>query len=78
VRSNKIIHTFATKHLCIQLKNSIKIRHQFIYPEQDGEECLMILLMLENNKVVMIGTAFLPVWHRFYDENYKYYPMCHN
>jgi hypothetical protein len=54
------------------------IRHQFFYLQEDGEECLMILLMLENNKVVMIGTTSLPVWHRFYDEKYKYYPLCHN
>jgi hypothetical protein len=54
------------------MNNLYKIRHQFIYPEQDGEECLMILLMQENNEIVIIGTVSLPVWHRYWDENYKY------
>jgi hypothetical protein len=60
------------------MNNLYKIRHQFIYPEQDGEECLMILLMQENNEIVIIGTVSLPVWHRYWDENYKYYPICLN
>jgi hypothetical protein len=60
------------------MKKQNKIRHQFIYPEQDGEECVMILLMIENSKVVGVSTTTIPIWHRFWDEKYLYYPLCHN
>jgi hypothetical protein len=60
------------------MKKLTKIRHQFIYPQDDGEECVMILLMIENSKIVAIASTTLPLWYRFWDENYLYYPVCHN
>ena len=60
------------------MMKQFKIRHQFIYPQEDGEECVMILLMIENNKIVSIATATIPTWYRFWDEKYLYYPLCHN
>jgi hypothetical protein len=60
------------------MKKQNKIRHQFIYPDQDGEECLMILLILENNKIVSMARTTIPIWHKFWDEKYRYYPFCHN
>jgi hypothetical protein len=54
------------------------IRHQYFYPQEDGEECLMILLILVNNIVVSVTTTPIPSWHRFTDEKYLYNPICFN
>jgi len=60
------------------MKKQKKMVQQFFYPEEDGQECHIVLVDVKDNKVVGISIVPIPDWHKFHDDDYEYYPLCHN
>jgi hypothetical protein len=38
----------------------------------------MILLFTVDNKIVGLGIVAYPIWYKYYDDQFAYYPFCYN
>lgn len=60
------------------MKKDFKILQQLVSIDRDNTDNKMILIFTENNRTVGITIITFPSWFKFWDNNFKYYPFCHN
>ena len=68
-------------YLCIMKNNAKIIQYQFRLDNEDynGFHYQLILLFVSsNNKIIGSTIVNLPNWQRFFDSEFRYYPMCFN
>jgi hypothetical protein len=60
------------------MKRDHQIIQKLITFNSENTDNHMVLIFLENGEAISVHLVKFPKWFRFYDSDYKYYPICHN
>jgi hypothetical protein len=60
------------------MKKSNRILQKVFTLYEENNDNYMIIIFLEDNKVVSTYAIPFPDWFKFFDWNYRYYAFCRN
>jgi hypothetical protein len=60
------------------MKKKLKIIQRNICLNNESMENHMILLFIENGKILGVNVIAYPPWFKFWDEQFQYYQFCSN
>lgn len=60
------------------MEKDLKILQKNITIDHESMKNCLILIFMFNGKVKGTSIIQLPEWFKFWSEEYRYYPFCHN
>lgn len=60
------------------MKKGHKILQKHICIDHNTMDNQMILLFTVDNKIVGLSIVAYPIWYKYYDDQFAYYPFCYN